>query len=252
MNRQKQMEIKSVLIDGDPFEYRLIHSKAAKSLRVRIGLSGAEVILPFGRDATEAEGFLNKNSKWVAEQTERVARLNGIRKPIVSNEGEMLYMGKNAEIVIETDPMRKNNRITFEEDTIRIIQGLMSSTPIDKSFENWLRKQAKQRVDENIREGIHRIRKYPKRVYIMGQRTKLGNCSTLSNISINWRLILAPEYVLKYIVYHELLHLKMPDHSNRYWLTLKSLYPHVEKAKQWLTRNSHLLYSYPPSLKDRI
>jgi len=45
----------------------------------------------------------------------------------------------------------------------------------------------------------------------MGQRTKWGNCSGRRNLSFNWRLILAPDYVLRYLVTHEAVHLAVPD-----------------------------------------
>lgn len=71
----------------------------------------------------------------------------------------------------------------------------------------------------------------------MGQRTKWGNCSARRNLSFNWRLILAPDYVLRYLVTHEAAHLAVPDHSAKFWLTVQSLCRDTEKAKQWLCRH---------------
>ncbi len=68
----------------------------------------------------------------------------------------------------------------------------------------------------------------------MGQRTKWGNCSARRNLSFNWRLILAPDFVLRYLVTHEAVHLAVPDHSAKFWLTVQSLCRETEKAKQWL------------------
>lgn len=68
----------------------------------------------------------------------------------------------------------------------------------------------------------------------MDQRTKWGNCSSRRNLSFNWRLILAPEYVLQYIVTHEAVHLAIPDHSARFWLTVQSLCRDTERARHWL------------------
>jgi predicted metal-dependent hydrolase len=79
-----------------------------------------------------------------------------------------------------------------------------------------------------------RLGQHPKRVYVMGQRTKWGNCSSLKNLSFNWRLILAPDFVLHYLVTHEVAHLAIPDHSAKFWLTVQSLCPETERAKQWL------------------
>ena len=87
----------------------------------------------------------------------------------------------------------------------------------------------------------NRIKREPNRIYIMDQRTKWANCSALGNLSFNWRLIMAPDYVLHYIVTHEMVHLAIPDHSRRFWLSLQSHCPSTEKARQWLVANAHRL-----------
>ncbi len=75
----------------------------------------------------------------------------------------------------------------------------------------------------------------------MDQRTKWGNCSAMQNLSFNWRLILAPDFVLRYLVTHEAVHLAVPDHSRRFWLTVQSMCPETERAKQWLSSNGQKL-----------
>ena len=55
--------------------------------------------------------------------------------------------------------------------------------------------------------------------------------------SRNWRLILAPDFVLRYLVTHEVVHLAIPDHSAKFWLTVQSICPETERAKQWLSRH---------------
>ena len=82
-----------------------------------------------------------------------------------------------------------------------------------------------------------RIQQQPGRVYVMDQRTKWGNCSSRGNLSFNWRLVLAPDFVLRYLVTHEVVHLAIPDHSAKFWLTVQSLCPEMERAKQWLSRH---------------
>ncbi|MET0649738.1 MAG: M48 family metallopeptidase [Pyrinomonadaceae bacterium] len=65
----------------------------------------------------------------------------------------------------------------------------------------------------------------------------------LRTLSFNWRLIMAPAHVLKYLVAHEAAHLAVPDHSRKFWLTVQSVCPETERAKQWLSRHGHSLLS---------
>jgi hypothetical protein len=103
--------------------------------------------------------------------------------------------------------------------------------------ENWLRRQARAEIEKQLGTVTTRLRQRPRRVYVMGQRTKWGNCSADRNLSFNWRLILAPDSVLRYLVTHEAVHLAVPDHSTKFWLTVQSLCPETERAKQWLSAN---------------
>ena len=52
---------------------------------------------------------------------------------------------------------------------------------------------------------------------------------------------MAPNYVLNYLVTHEAVHLAIPDHSKKFWLTVQSLCPETEKAKQWLASQGYKL-----------
>ena len=70
-------------------------------------------------------------------------------------------------------------------------------------------------------------------------------------LSFNWRLILAPDYVLRYLVTHEAVHLAIPDHSAKFWLTAQSLCRDTEKAKQWLGRQQAQLQVNLANILDR-
>src|SRR5207244_13592958 len=117
------------------------------------------------------------------------------------------------------------------------------SSPIDpaRSLENWHRRQARREIARHTRPVAARLKQPPNKVFVMGKRTKCGNCSALRNLSFNWRLVLAPEFVLRYLVAHEAVHLAVPDHSHRFWLTVQSLCPEAERARQWLCANAHQL-----------
>jgi hypothetical protein len=79
------------------------------------------------------------------------------------------------------------------------------------------------------------------------------SCSARQNLSFNWQLILAPDFVLRYLVTHEAVHLDVPDHSARFWLTVQSLCPHTERAKQWLSANgTKLILEFDRAVRDQL
>jgi hypothetical protein len=73
-----------------------------------------------------------------------------------------------------------------------------------------------------------------KRVVVRSQRSRWGSCSARGTISLNWRLIQAPDFVRDYIIYHELAHRREMNHSVRFWARVETLCPEWRAAERWL------------------
>jgi predicted metal-dependent hydrolase len=152
------------------------------------------------------------------------------------------FLGKLTKLRVEKTKTRaRGNRVELVGQEIVVRRGGASRTPIAKGLENWFRKQARIEIAKHLKTVTDRLRHQPRKVYIMGQRTKWGNCSAKTNLSFNWRLVLAPEFVLRYLVTHEAVHLAIPDHSAKFWLTVRSHCRETETARQWLSANGHRL-----------
>jgi predicted metal-dependent hydrolase len=219
-------------------DYRLVQSKVARKLRVRVGPSGVEVIQPSTRNGEELSAFLAENGRWVVDQLDRADRLRRVRRTAQRSVGEILYRGELTRVRIEDMPSRAGgNSVCLIDGAVVVSRGPNSRTPVARSLELWLRREARREIVTHLEAVTARLGKRPQRIYVMGQRTKWGNCSARGNLSFNWRLILAPDYVLRYLVTHEVVHLAVPDHSAKFWLTVQSLCPNMEKAKQWLCRH---------------
>jgi predicted metal-dependent hydrolase len=222
-------------------EYRQVASKSARRLRLRVTLSGVEVVKPFGRSEDDVLSFLGQNEEWILNQLKRVERLRKIRVT-EQQAGEILFRGERTKIRLEETMARsRGNLVSLIDGEIVVRWGPESRTPVARSLENWLRRQARAEIEKHLDGLTTRLRQKPRGVYVMEQRTKWGNCSAVRNLSFNWRLILAPDFVFRYLVTHEAVHLAVPDHSAKFWLTVQSLCPETERAKQWLSANGRKL-----------
>lgn len=225
-------------LDGRRIHVRVVRSTTARRLRVRVGPSGVELLQPASRSAEEVSAFLGRHEAWLSGQLERIEQLGRIRRPGRGAAATILFRGQPTLLRVETVPARsRRNAIAHAADELTIRPGVGSRTPVARSLESWLRRQARCEIHRHLSVVTERIGHVPRRVYVMGQRTKWGNCSKERNLSFNWRLILAPEFVLRYLVTHEAAHLAIPDHSAKFWLTVQSLCPETERAKQWLCRH---------------
>ena len=238
----KDATLEKITLGGRKLDFRLIHSPRAQRLKVRVGLAGVEVVQPKKRAVGEVKAFLFLHEEWILSQLERVEQFRAVRKPRQKECGEILYRGVPTQVQVEDIARRqRTNKIILEQDCFVIVRGQLSCTSPAASLENWLRKQAREEIRRQLDSMTRKLQRFPHKVYVRGQRTKWGNCSSLQNLSFNWRLIMAPEFVARYLVTHEVAHLAVPDHSKRFWLTVQSLCPETERAKQWLSANSRKL-----------
>jgi predicted metal-dependent hydrolase len=231
-----------IRLGGRQIDYRVIHSPGAQRLRVRVGPNGVDVVKPKARSIDEIIPFLDRNADWLMRQIELAEKLASVRRREQLRVGEILYRGEPTTIRIET-AAKPASRCTvhFIEGSIVIRRGRTWPTQVARTLELWLRRQARNEIERQLSAVTARLREKPHRIYIMGQRTKWGNCSSKRNLSFNWRLILAPDFVLRYLITHEAVHLAIPDHSAKFWLTVQSLCRETERAKQWLSANGQRL-----------
>jgi len=80
-----------------------------------------------------------------------------------------------------------------------------------------------------------------KKVTVRNQRTRWGSCTSAGAISLNWRLVQAPDAVRDYIILHELTHLREMNHGPRFWARLAEVCPGWREAEKWLEEQGPLL-----------
>ena len=81
------------------------------------------------------------------------------------------------------------------------------------------------------------------RISIRNQRSRWGACSAAGAITLNWRLILAPDFVREYVMLHELMHRRELNHSERFWRHVRAVCPRHAEARQWLLTDGQRLFT---------
>ena len=74
------------------------------------------------------------------------------------------------------------------------------------------------------------------RVTVRNQKSRWGACSARGAITLNWRLVQMPPHVSDYILFHELMHRRQPNHSRRFWREVESVCPGWREAERWLRK----------------
>lgn len=148
-------------------------------------------------------------------------------------------MGKD--LAIEYDPSLEN-QLSLEFEAGKLRTGIKNITLKHRSllYAAYANKYLKPRVYEFAQKYGFRINE----VNIRGQKTLWGTCSRRGNISLNWKLLLAPEFVVDYLIFHELLHTRHHNHGAQYKKELRQLFPRTDEAELWLKQHSQILKVY--------
>lgn len=156
--------IEHILPDWQEVVCRLVHSKSAKKLRIKVKLGEIDIVVPKDRDDEEGIAFLVKNQAWVIEQIERAKQLSVVRLADRRIRGKIFFLGEPVPIrILNVDTWRAPNRVTLEGGEICITRGRNSPTLPAKSLENWLRKQARECIEQYVTEISDRIKRTPNR-----------------------------------------------------------------------------------------
>jgi predicted metal-dependent hydrolase len=111
----------------------------------------------------------------------------------------------------------------------------------------WYRALARDVIEQRVDEWAARLSLRFGNITIRDQRTRWGSCTQRADLSFNWRLLLAPEWVMDAIIVHELCHIVELNHSSRFWALLDAAYPRHRDASAWLAEHGAALRMSAPA-----
>jgi predicted metal-dependent hydrolase len=98
-------------------------------------------------------------------------------------------------------------------------------------------REAKKFLTERLQMWAEQMALHPSKVSFRRQKTRWGSCTSRGHISLNWKLIACPLFVIDAILVHELSHLKHMNHSAQFWSLVASILPDYKEADLWLNEN---------------
>lgn len=211
-------------------EYRVRRSDRARRVRVSVDPhAGIEVVLPRRSPERAAAEAVAELRPWIER---RLRETTAVRERIAARGDTVPYLG--TDLALRREPGR--TRVHRRGDQLLVPAG--DPRP---ALERWYRRAARAEIAPRLDAATTALGTPSSRMTIRNQRTRWGSCSTMGAVSFNWRLMLAPEPVLDYVVWHEACHLRVMDHSERFWVLLGSHCPDYEGSRWWLRRHGNTL-----------
>jgi predicted metal-dependent hydrolase len=191
---------------------------------------GVEVVLPASTAEREAAAAIRELRPWIERRLQELARA----RAAVAARGETVpYLGQALRLRAEPGRTRVRRR-----GTELVVPAGPEQRP---ALERWYRSAARAEIGQRLDRACTLAGTTYSRLTIRGQRTRWASCSRSGAMSFNWRLLLAPETVLDYVVWHEVCHLEVMNHSPRFWALLAQRCPDYRRHARWLTRHGATL-----------
>lgn len=242
-SKTKQARRELLRIGGKPVEVTMRLNPRARRLIVKVHPSTGEVtvVAPSKRALDHALEFARGESEWIAR------RLAHVPKQVALEPGARIPFRGQEYLIAHGEHGPAPVRLEAGSRIIRVA-GLREHAP--RRILDFLKREARRALDARTLEFASRIGAHAKRITVRDTSSRWGSCSTTRALSFSWRLILAPPFVLDYVVAHEVAHLRQMNHGARFWDLVRALVPEVEKPQAWLSRNGPLLHRYAPRVVD--
>lgn len=219
------------------------HPRSRKlSLRLTPCGRGLKVVAPYLVTRVEILDFLARHEDWISRKIDIPSHSpQGVK----SKPPTILYKGREYTLVCRKTAERPKGTAKGRGGPLIDNQSMIffcSPKELIKATGKFLRRTAKEEIIPKAHALAHRIGRQVQKIYIKDTKTRWGSCSSLGNLSFSWRLVMAPQTVLDYVVVHEVAHLEHFNHSRDFWLLVESLTPHRQEAERWLQSNARRLH----------
>jgi predicted metal-dependent hydrolase len=210
--------------------YTVRRSDRARRVRVTVDRAGAvEVVLPRRARSHDATAAVEELRPWIER---RLAEAAQVRARLELRRGTVPFLGSTLRLVNEPGRTRAFRR----GDVLHV-----PSSDAKSAIERWFRRAAKDEIGPRLDAAVAAVDSSYAQLRIGNQRTRWGSCSASGTMSFNWRLLLAPEDVLDYVIWHEACHLRHLDHSPSFWALVEHHRPGYRRPQEWLRRNGATL-----------
>jgi len=194
------------------------------SVRVLAPLTATDEIIETAVQAKEYQIF-TKLAKW------KELNQGKVNREFVNGQS-FLYLGRNYRLSIVED----------QEVPLKISGGLFlldkrHLNKASKVFKDFYRDKADQKIKERLKLIEEKFQHKPSTIKVLELQNRWASWTPKNGLNFHWKCIMAPVAVLDYIITHEMVHLKFPNHSTEFWNELDKKMPNYREYEDWLKRN---------------
>ena len=201
------------------------------------------VAAPLKTRNADIEAIVRKRAGWILRKLHEEDSRPQPRQ-LVSGES-LHYLGRAVPISVQTTdgltPSVKLEDCTFRIECPEYLEGEERRTALREALMNWYWGRADETIRQSVERWQSRVGRKPVRISLGNQKSLWGSCSSKGSLRFNWRIVMAPPALIDYVVVHELCHLVVANHSDRFWEQVARLMPDYSQRRLKLRKLGPLL-----------
>lgn len=218
--------------------FNLIYRKR-KTMSIEVETTGeVTVIAPVGASTDDIIEKVKSRAGWIVSKQYESKFINDtkIEREAVSGESYM-YLGRNYSLDIRVDENIDNISVKLFQGKFVVNTYIKDEDLIKKAMKNWYREKTLAKVKERVSYYSSYFNNEVTTVKVKEQKKRWASCTSKNELLFNWRCVMAPVFVLDYIVVHEMCHMEYKNHSKEFWNRVCAVMPDYEVRKLWLRNN---------------
>jgi len=235
------------------FNYKLTRSKR-KSISIVINAKG-EVTVRAGKYTPKflINNFVKSKQRWIQKTQLKLQKQNKHTDLEVKLGLPILYLG-NKLILTANYPSKYFNikKVTFKiTETNFIIKNkevINDKKRNCRNLNDLLILAYKKRASKILLQRLDYWSSVTNLKYktfdLTNAKGKWGSCSSKGKIMLNWRLLMANQPAIDYVVVHELCHLEHQHHQKDFWNLVKKYYPNYKVSQKYLKDNGFIMTAF--------
>lgn len=210
-----------------------------KYIKILIEYPGlVRVKAPKGTDEERIRELIVKHGDQIVTKLKEMSEGPRVLKEKNYTHGEvLLYLGREMELAIQVDESVDKPVVEVNHTQLRITCKVPQKEELKKAMEKFYRKQCRKKIMKRIAYYQPYFKVKPRQIEIINSNNIWGSCSSERNLRFNWRLMMAPEEAIDYIVVHEMSHLIHLNHSKSFWTLVGKTMPDYKERSNWLSVN---------------
>jgi len=246
MTRHDERDLRNLKTNQGIISYHLIRSQKRRTVAIHIDQQAqVRVLAPRFVDEDKITAFISEKTGWVWRTIHKMRRkrILSVRHEFTAGE-EFLFLGKNYPLRIDMNGCGEIKLLFDGAQWHAVVPTLLAAEKrykgIKEAMIQWYRQQAMEILGGRVFNYSRLMGLEPLKITVKTQKTLWGSCHhQRKSIHLNWKIIMAPMAVIDYVVVHELSHLKVPNHSLRFWREVEKVLPDYKVRKRWLKDNTY-------------